>query len=126
MSLQFELDWNSKLPPSAQEGMAQALDHADKFWLKVLDGCILAVARKLPELSVDNVLDELEEVNKARESAGKPIVETHHLCAIGPAMRRAQKDGIIVGTGRVVRSKKAHKNGNIHSLWASNFYGGKK
>jgi hypothetical protein len=125
MSVQYELDWESKLPASAQRGMAAALDHANKLWLKVLDGCVLAVARKMPELSVDNVLDELDEVNKAREAAGKPIVDTHHLCAIGPAMKRAQKEGIIAGTGRVIRSKKAGKNGNLHAIWVSNFYGGK-
>lgn len=128
MSTQYSLDWSQKRPPEVQEkitaGMQAADDHADPFWKRVIDGCILAVARKRAELSVDNVLDEIEEANKGRIAAGLKPVETHHLCAIGPAMKRAFRDGVITATGRVTRSTKAHKNGNLHAIWKSNFYGG--
>lgn len=127
---QFALDFTTKMPPAAQaakaDGMQAADDHADPFWKRVIDGCILAVARKQAELSVDNVLDEIEEANKGRIAAGLQPVETHHLCAIGPAMKRAYRDKVISATGRVTRSTKAHKNGNLHAVWKSNFYGGKQ
>jgi len=122
---QFDLDFSQKRPPEVQakiaEGMAAADEHADPFWKRVLDGCILAVARRLPELTVDDVLGELEAVNRQRKANGQEIVETHHLCAIGPAMKRARTDGIITPTDRVKRSAIPHKNGNLHTIWRSNF-----
>lgn len=128
-SPQYSLDFSQRRPAEVQariaDGMQAADDHADPFWKRVIDGCILAVARKQAELSVDNVLDEIEEANKGRIAAGLQPVETHHLCAIGPAMKRAYRDKVISATGRVTRSTKAHKNGNLHAVWKSNFYGGK-
>ena len=125
---QFSLDYSGKRPPAVQakiaEGMKAADEHADPFWKKVLDGCILAVARRLPELTVDDVLGELEAVNRQRKAAGLELVETHHLCAIGPAMKRAKEDGVISGTDRFKRSAILHKNGNLHAIWRSNFVRG--
>lgn len=121
---QFDLDFTLKLPPEVQtkiaEGMQAADDHCDPFWRRIVDAAIVAVARRKHELSVDDVLDELADVNEARAIAGKPLVETHHLCAIGPAMKRANKDGVLAPTDRVIRSKKEQKNGNYHKVWASN------
>lgn len=123
--MQFALDFTSKRPPAVQEkiaaGMQQADEHADPFWKVVLNGCILAVARRQKELSVDDVIWELERVNFERIAAKLPIVDTHHLCAIGPAMKRAFKDGVLSPTGRVTRSKIPGKNGNLHAVWRSNF-----
>ena len=123
---QFSIDFTQKRPPEVQakiaQGMAQAEEHADPFWKVVLSGCIQAVALRQAELSVDDILDELERVNEHRKAQGLEIVDTHHLCAIGPAMKRAFKDGTISPTDRVVRSKKAHKNGNLHTLWTSNHF----
>lgn len=124
--LQYAIDWTAKRPPEVQakieKGMREAEEHADPFWKVVLSGCILAVARRRAELSVDDVLEELDAVNQERIRRGDPKVETHHLCAIGPAMQRAFKDGLISPTDRVVRSKIGHKNGNLHAVWKSNHY----
>ena len=122
---QFNLDWDGVRPPEVQAkiqaGMKAADAHADPFWKRVLDGCVLAVARRQAELTVDDVLGELEVVNRQRLANGQEIVATHHLCALGPAMKRAKEDGIISATERVKRSVIKHKNGNLHTVWRSNF-----
>ena len=127
MSLQqFAIDFTQKLPPEVQvkisEGMQAAEDHADKFWMAVFRDCINQAALKKAEISVDDVIDELDVVNELRKQRGLEIVTTHHMCAIGPAMSRAYKDGVISPTDRVIRSKRQVKHGNRHSVWISNHY----
>jgi hypothetical protein len=128
MSTNYSLDFTGKTPPAVQDaikdGMKRADDNANYFWKKILDGCVLAAARRLPELTVDDVLDELDSLNKSRKAAKKSPIETHNMAALGPAMSRAQKDKIISPTDRVKRSKRPQKHGNRHSVWTSNFYQG--
>lgn len=119
MSTQFALDFSGKRPPEVQErieaGMAQADANADPQWRHIFDGCVLAAARKKPEITSDDVLSEIESL---------PAPHTHNLAAIGPAMLRAQKAGIIRPTDRVVRSKRIEKNGNLHRCWTSLYFTG--
>lgn len=115
--LQYSLDYDAKLPPSAQDGMARADENADGRWKHIWDGCVLAAARRLPELTSDDVLEEFEKLNHPPQ--------THNLSAIGPAMQRAWKMGILKPTGRVLRSTRKIKNGNLHSVWTSNYCGQK-
>lgn len=119
--LQFSLDFSGKLPVSAQLGMQQADDNADVKWKAIWDACVLAAARKHKELTSDDVLAEFEQLKCQTK-----LPETHNLSAIGPAMKRAWKMGILQPTERTVRSKIAHKNGNLHVVWASNYFGGEK
>jgi hypothetical protein len=112
--VQFALDFDSKLPPSAQAGMNQVDSNADPKWRHIFDACVLAAAKKKQEITSDDVLTELERLPNAPS--------THNLAAIGPAMQRAAEMGILKGTGRVERSKRKGKNGNIHSVWFSNYY----
>jgi len=118
--MQFSLDFSAKIPPAEQvriaEGMAAADEHANSKWKRVIDGCILAVARKQATLTVDDVLAEMERVH------GAP--STHNLAAIGPAMRRAAQDGILSRTDQMRRSTREKKHGNLHSVWKSNYYEG--
>ena len=117
-ALQYALDFTAKLPPAAQariaDGMAAADEHADERWKHFFDGCVLAAARKKPEITSDDALDEMETLPKPPG--------THNLAAIGPAMRRAENMGILINTGRNVRSKKLGKNGNLHIVWRSTVY----
>ena len=120
MSTQWDLNFSGRLPVTAQLGMQQADDNADERWRSIIDACILAVARRLPELTVDDVLEEYERLPaNVRPS-------THALDALGPAMCRAGKTGILKSTGRVLRSKRPTKHGNRHSVWASVYYVGTK
>jgi hypothetical protein len=112
--MQFALDFDSKLPVSAQIGMAQADENADPKWRHIFDACVLAAAKKKQEITSDDVLTELERLPNAPN--------THNLAAIGPAMRRAKEMGILKPTGRVERSQRPEKKGNLHSVWFSNYY----
>ena len=115
---QFGLDFSGKRPPEVQakiaEGMQAADDHADGRWKHLFDACVLAAARKKPEITSDDVLAEIE--------ALPDPPSTHNLAAIGPAMRRAQQMGIISYTDRVKRSERPTKHGNRQNLWLSNYY----
>jgi hypothetical protein len=128
MSTNYSLDFSGKTSPQVQDrirdGMKRADENANYFWKKILDGCVLAAARRLPELTVDDVLDELDAINVSRKKSGKSPIETHAMDALGPAMSRARKDKIISPTDRVKRSQRPEKHGNRHNVWLSNFYTG--
>ena len=117
MTLQFTLDYDSKLPPSAQEGMAAADSHADPVWKRWIDGCIQQVARSLQEFTVDDVLEALEKLPNPPD--------THNLAALGPRMKEVAKTlGYMEPTDRVQRSKRSIKKGNLHRVWRSRIYAG--
>jgi hypothetical protein len=112
---QFDLDFSQKLPASAQAGMADADAHADIRWKRWVDGAIQAVARRLQEFTVDDVLSELEKLPNPPE--------THNLVALGPRMKEVAKTlGYMEATERVQRSKRKEKNGNLHRVWRSRLW----
>jgi hypothetical protein len=115
---QFSFDWTQKLPPLVQEriaeGMAQSDENANHFWKRMIDAAIVAVARRMKEFTVDDVLDEMEKIPHCPE--------THALHALGPAMSRARHDKIVTPTNRLVRSSRPVKHGNRRSVWISNYY----
>ncbi len=118
---QFNIDYTGKVPPEAQakiaDGMKRADDSADYFWKRMVDGCVLAAARRLAELTVDDVLAELEKIPSCPS--------THNLAALGPAMNRAAKDRIVVATEGFRRSARPEKHGNLQRIWRSRYYGEK-
>jgi hypothetical protein len=115
MTVQFQIDFDSKLPPSAQEGMAAADEHANGRWKRWVDGAIQAVARRLPEFTVDDVLAELEKMPNPPD--------THNLAALGPRMREVAKVlGYMEATENVKRSKIGRKKGNLHRVWRSKIF----
>jgi hypothetical protein len=114
--LQYSIDFSGRLPVSAQEGMARADANADVRWKHFFDACVLAAARKKPEITSDDVLEEI--------TALPDPPETHNLSAIGPAMKRAAAMGVLARTDRVVRSSVTHKHGIRHSVWLSKVFQG--
>jgi len=114
-TLQFALDFTQKLPAPTQEriadGMRQADENADSRWRHIFDGCVLAAARKKPEITSDDVLAEIE--------ALPDPPNTHNLAAIGPAMKRAAEMGLLAYTDRVKRSERPEKHGNRQNIWIS-------
>ncbi len=112
--MQFDLDFSGRIPVSAQIGMAQADQNADERWKHIFDACVLAAARKKPEITSDDVLAEIEALPNPPD--------THNLAAIGPAMMRAAKMGILKSTDRVTRSQRPNKHGNRHTVWQSNYF----
>jgi membrane protein involved in colicin uptake len=119
---QQNFDSTRKLPDSVQHAIADAMErvdeHADVDWKVVIDRCIIEAARKKAEITSDDVLAEWEAV------PNRP--QTHNLAAIGPAMKRAAKDGVLTSTNRVVRSAREVKHGIRHTIWISNIYRGKR
>jgi len=112
--MQFALDFSGKLPASAQAGRAQSDENADPRWRHIFDACVLAAAKKKPEIVSDDVLAEIEKLpNPPR---------THNLSAIGAAMHRACQMGILSATDRVKRSERPEKHGNRQNVWLSNYY----
>jgi hypothetical protein len=112
--LQYSLDYDSKLPPSAQEGRARADENANSKWRHIFDACVLAAAKKKSEITSDDVLTEIETLPNPPE--------THNLSAIGAAMHRAYKMGILQGTDRTKRSERREKHGNRQNVWISLYY----
>ena len=111
----YSLDFDRKLPPSAEVGMAQADENAKEEWRRQIDGCILAVARRLEFFTVDDVIGEFESL-KIRHL-------THNLSALGPRMVRVSKElEYMVGTLEFKRSERPEKRGNLHRVWKSKLY----
>lgn len=108
---QFDFDFSGRLPVSAQIGMEQADQNANERWKHIFDACVLAAARKKPEITSDDVLAEIEALPNPPS--------THNLSAIGPAMIRAGRMGIIRGTERTKRSSSLEKHGNLQRVWES-------
>lgn len=118
MSTQYSLDWSQKRPPEVQariaDGMEKADQNADGRWRHMVDAAIVACARKLAEVTVDEVIEEMGGI--------KNCPTTHALDALGPAMCRAARMGILKSTNRVIRSKRPEAHGNRHTVWTSNYY----
>lgn len=115
MTLQFQIDFDAKLPPSAQLGMQQADENADGRWKRWVDGCIQDVAKRLPEFTVDDVIAALEKLPDPPD--------THNLAALGPRMKEVAKVlGYMEATDQLRRSKIQGKNGNLHRVWRSKIY----
>jgi hypothetical protein len=112
MTLQFELDWGSKLPPSAQVGMAVCDANADERWKRWTDGAIQAVARRLPEFTADDVVAELDKMPSH--------ALTHNGSALGPRLKEVAKTlHYMRATDRVQRSKRPLSHGNLLRVWES-------
>jgi hypothetical protein len=116
---QISIDFTSKRPPEVQaridEGMDRCDEHAQVLWKRVVDGCILAVARRLPEFTCDDVLEELEKLPEAPD--------THNLAALGPRMKEVSRTlGYMEATDRVKRSKRPLKHGNLMRVWESRIF----
>lgn len=120
---QYSLDFTGKRPPEVQakiaEGMQQADQNADGRWKRWIDGCIQTVATEKPEFTVDDVLKKLESLPYPPS--------THNLAALGPRMKEVSKTlKYMTATDRVQRSRRKEKNGNLHRVWQSNIWVGRK
>lgn len=109
-----EVERSRRPRKTTQESIDQADEHADENWKKRFDDAIVSVARRKAELTSDDVLAHLEKL------ADPP--STHNLSAIGAAMLRAMKNGIIESTGRTQRSERIEKHGNRQNVWRSKIH----
>ena len=113
------IDIQRPLPREAHkaiaEGMAMADAGANELWKAAFRTLILDVAHRMDFFTVDDLLDEAD---------AHPLpANTGNLSAIGPLVREAVRNGVIVFTGRVQRSRRAVKHGITHRIWQSQVRG---
>ncbi len=114
-SINYEFDFEGKLPVSAQIGMAQCDAHAKAEWKRYVDGCIQRAALRLPEFTVDDVLDALDALPFSPS--------THNLAALGPRMKEVSKTlKYMKPSDRVQRSRRPASHGNFLRVWLSQLY----
>ena len=99
-TIQFSIDFDKRLPPSAEIGMAQADANANETWKRWIRLTrIQDVARRLSEFTVDDVIAALEALPNPPN--------THRLAALGPRMKEVSKSlKYMTATDRVQRSKR--------------------
>jgi len=96
----------------AEEGQARSeLGRAELG--ELYDGAIARVARALHELSVDDVWGELGEVPELAGAAS----------AMGPAMKRARRAGLIELTGAFVESRRPSNHAKAIRVYRSLVFG---
>lgn len=100
----------SPLPGSARTAMEKAERHADEAWKKSVAEVIEKLARERNEITVDDVVTKIEAMY---------LPAIRRLDALGPAMKRACKAGVLRFTGRVQRSTRPEKHGRLVSVWES-------
>jgi len=115
--LQFSLNYDGKLPPSAEIGMAAADEHANERWKRWVDGCVMAVAEQMETFTVDDVIGKL--------NALPYPPSTRNLAALGPRMKMVAKElKYMTGTDQVRRSTRPNSHGNFLRVWKSNLFKG--
>jgi transcriptional accessory protein Tex/SPT6 len=84
--------------------------NADPQWKKAADMAIRAIAMDRPEMTTDDVWRWLHEV---------AIEAPHEPRALGAAMKRAAREGIIVATDRVKQSARPECHARPVRVWKS-------
>jgi hypothetical protein len=126
MSTQVSLNFSGRLTPAAQEGIATAIDHADKRWLAAAKACVFLVAQQHAEITVDHVYLAMQQANARRISCGMNPFSTHNMSAISGVMLACSKDPApwLKWTPKMVRTKldQSIKHGNVRRVWQSTLY----
>lgn len=92
-----------------RDGMERADAGASPDWKAAVDSAIVQCARDLPELTSMDVWDRLSIEDRVGVEAR----------ALGPAMLRASRAGIIQRTDRVVRSNDVRSHNRPLAVWVS-------
>lgn len=96
-------------------GAARVLANTDDGWTANIIDVVRDLTRTLPELTADDV---------RAEALRRGIPEPHHPNAYGAALLNAAHAGLIVGTGRSVRSERRAARGRQLAVWAPKRSGG--
>lgn len=92
------------------EAIGRVDHHADPVWKKQADFAIRSVATEHAEFSTDDVWQALHDL---------AVDMPHEPRALGAAMRRAAKDGIIAPTNRTVNSARPECHCRPVRIWES-------
>jgi hypothetical protein len=109
---QFQIDFERRLPVSAQIGMATCDANADGRWKREVDAAIRQVALTHATFTADEVVAELERNNFH--------FTTHNGSALGPRLKEVSKTlGYMKATDQVKRSTRPASKGNFLRVWES-------
>lgn len=109
---QFQIDFESRLPVSAQIGMEQADANADERWKREVDAAIRQVALTNKTFTADDVSTELERNNFH--------FTTHNGSALGPRMKEVSRTlRYMKPTESVKRSTRVVSKGHFLRVWES-------
>jgi hypothetical protein len=89
-----------------REAIARVEANMEPEWAAVVEKAIIMVAQKLGEFTTDDVWEELD-----------GAVEPHERRAMGAAMLRVAKTGLIVATDRTRPSQRAVCHANPKRVW---------
>lgn len=110
--MQIQIDFDAKLPVSAQVGMAQADANADERWKREVDAAIREVALTHSTFTADDVYAQLER--------NRFHFTTHNGSALGPRMKEVSKVlRYMKATDEVQRSRREISKGHFLRLWRS-------
>jgi hypothetical protein len=98
----------------AREGCARAARGANPLWLREMYGFGLQAARMYPEITSNHL-------RAIHDEHGKYTTRTQS--AIGQLMKDLKRDGVIVRTGRWVRSDRPGHHTRPLPVWKSLVYG---
>jgi hypothetical protein len=109
---QFQIDFERRLPVSAQIGMATCDANADGRWKREVDAAIRQVALTHATFTADEVVAELERNDFH--------FTTHNGSALGPRLKEVSKTlGYMKATDQVKRSTRPASKGNFLRVWES-------
>lgn len=113
--MQIQIDFDARLPVSAQLGMAQADENADERWKREVDAAIRAVALRCQCFTADDVRDDLER--------NRFHFTTHSQNAMGPRMVEvARTMRYMDPTEAVERSNRGKAKGHYLRVWRSRIF----
>jgi len=113
--MQIQIDFESRLPVSAQLGMAQADENANELWKREVDAAIRAVALSMPAFTADDVNAELERNHQH--------FTTHNNSALAPRLKEVSKVlHYMRPTDEVRRSARLTSKGHFLRVWQSNIF----
>lgn len=113
--MQIRIDFDARLPVSAQLGMAQADENADARWKREVDAAIRAVALVKPIFTADDVRDELER--------NRFHFTTHSQNAMGPRIVEVSRTMRYMDpTEAVERSSRGKAKGHYLRVWRSRIF----
>ena len=116
-TVQTQLDFEQRLPVSAQLGMAQADEHADERWKREVDAAIRATALTHETFTADDVRAELER--------NQFHFVTHNQSAMGSRMSEvAATMRYMERTEQVQRSTRGKAKGHYLRVWRSRIFEG--
>ena len=97
-----------------EDALIRVANGANPEWVQAASGALAQLARRLPELTADEVWEELADKH----------VDTPNGKAMGNIMRNAARARLITRTDRTVKTRRPTRNRGDVRVWRSLIYKG--